>query len=171
MKKHKTKKLKTPLWQQIVYLLLVAGGPAVTIYVAAIIDNPKSYYISYFTFFLLGLITLILLNSFVIKPWKIKLQAQIATLELNYQTKVGPPIETKKMWNSLNFKIFLWNGGITLFVAFGIYFLLTSIVKWTLDIRVYLLIMFTSVFFGLIFRAFCYLGNPFKKIEEDDTTT
>ncbi len=170
-KRHKTKKLKTPLWQQIIYLLLVAGGPAVTVYIAALIHNPKETYISYMTCFFLGLVAFICINSFIVKPWKIKMQAQIATLELNYQTKVGCPIETKKMWNNLNFKMFLWEGGFILFVAFGIYFLMTGMVSWIQHIHLYLLIMFASVFFGLTFKAFCYIGNPFKRLPEQEEDT
>lgn len=168
-RRHKTKKLKTPLWQQIVYLLFVAGGPALTIYFGSI-TSPKAspWYISYMTIFFLGLIGFILVNSFLIKPWKIKMQAQMATLELNYQTKVGHPLETHKMWKNISFKMFLWDGGFLLFVALGIYILFAGAIAWLDKIQFYILIMFASVFFGLIFKAFCYIGNPFKHLPSDE---
>ena len=85
----KGKKLKTPLWQQIIYLLLVAGGPIITIYIAALNHSPSGKYLSYMTMFLLGSLLLLIINGVIIKPWRLKMQDQIGTLELNYRTKVG----------------------------------------------------------------------------------
>jgi hypothetical protein len=152
--------------------LLIAGGPAITIYVASLIHNPSPTSISYTTFFFLGLIAFIVLNSILVKPWKIKVQAKMATLELNYQTGVGNAEETKRMWQDLNLKRFLWDGAFILFLAFGLYFLLLGMVTWVQHIKLYLLIMFASVFLGLIFKMLCFtrvLSRNFDNTPPDNS--
>lgn len=159
----KQNKLRLPIWEQVIYLLLLIGGPVSTIYAAAIVHNPDGKYISYLTVFVMGLIAFVIINNVLIKPWKVKVKAQIGTLELNYQTKVGSAEDTKQMWKAQNFKMFLWDGGFTLFIAFAIWYLLSGMTSWIEHIGKYLTIMFAFILAALIFRAFCFIGNPFKK--------
>lgn len=174
MAKKKTKKLHLPLWQEIVYLLLVVGGPLVTIYVAALVYNPSGKYISYLTVFILGVVALIMINFLIIRPWRIKVQAQLAQLELNYATGVGDAKATKQLWKEIQFKVFLWYALIILFAALAIYFLITGLIGWIQNIELYLRIMLLLILVGVVFKGVCYYGNPFKKpkddTEETDTT-
>lgn len=166
--KKKQEKLKLSLWQDIIYLLLVLGGPVITIYIASMVNDPKPKYVAFMTMFFLGIIAWILISKLIINPWKVKINAQIGTLELNYQTKVGSQEETKKMWKGLQLKKFFWDGGSILFFAFVIYYLLIGIESWVDHITLYLLIMFFSVFVGLVFRLCCYISLDRKS--EDKTS-
>lgn len=167
---NKVKKLHLPLWQDLVYLALLIIGPVATIYSAAIIHNPQTKYISYLTIFFLGTILLIVLHKTIIVPWRIKVQAKIATLELNYSTSVGNEDEIKTLWCRLQFLSFLWRGGVIFFATIAIYFLISGLTGWIDKIGMYLKIMLLFVMVALLFRALCYLGNPFKKDETSDTT-
>lgn len=149
-------------------MALLVIGPLATIYSAAIIHNPQAKYISYLTIFFLGTILLIVLNRIIITPWRIKTEAKIATLELNYSTSVGNPDEIKTLWCRLQFQNFLWRGGIIFFATVAIYFLISGLTGWIDKIGLYLKIMFLFILVALLFRAFCYLGNPFKKTENTE---
>lgn len=166
--KNKNLKLKLSWWQELIYLLLVIGGPVITVYIAAMVHDPKPKYIAFMTMFFLGVVAWVLINKLVIQPWKIKINSQIGTLELNYQTKVGSEKETKAMWKTLQLKKFLWDGGSILFISLVLYYLLIGMKAWMEHISLYLLIMFFSVFLGLIFRLFCYLD--IKQQTLDDTS-
>ena len=78
----KRDRLKTPLWQTLVYLLLLVGGPIITIYVATIcsysndtmititlLNGSKAVYVGFLTVFIMGIIALIMINNFMIKEF------------------------------------------------------------------------------------------------------
>lgn len=162
-------KLKTPLWQTIIYLALVIGGPILTLYIGAlasfsntetitisILNGSKPAYIGFLTIFILAIIAMILINNIVVKPWKRKIEVQIATLELNYATGVGEKNATKKMWGNLQLKKYLWDAACILFIAFGVYWLLSKKISWAnTTLQLYLIVMFATIFFGSLFRLFC----------------
>ena len=159
----KPSKLRVPIWEQIIYLLLLIGGPLITIYVAAIVHCSNGKYISYLTVFVLGIIAFVIINNVLIKPWKIKLKSQISTLELNYQTKVGSAEDTKRMWLSLNLKMFLWDAIFIFFLAVGLWYLLSGMVTWVEHIKKYLTIMLLFILVALIFRIVCFIVKSWKK--------
>lgn len=166
----KQDKLKTPLWQTLVYLLFVIGGPILTLYIAAIasfsddrlititlLNGSKPLYIGVLTLYIIGILAIVVINNLVIKPWKRKIETQIATLELNYATEVGNKEATKKMWGELQLKKYLWDSACTLLIAFGAYWLLAKKISWAnTSLQLGLLIIFASIFLGTSFRLFCY---------------
>lgn len=162
------KKLHLSWWQEMTYLLLSIGGPLLTIYLAAIIHNPKPKYIAFMTLFFLGVIAWIAINKLIITPWKIKINSQIATLELNYQTRVGSENETKEMWKGLQLKKFIWDGGSILFFAFVTYYLLVGVAAWIDHLTLYSMIILLCVLVGLLFRLVCFMG--LNKKEETNQT-
>ena len=178
----KRDRLKTPLWQTLVYLLLLVGGPIITIYVATIcsysndtmititlLNGSKAVYVGFLTVFIMGIIALIMINNFMIKPWKRKLETQIATLELNYNTGVGNKIATKRMWAEVQLKKYAWDAFTTIVIAFGIYWLLAKRLSWTnASLQLCLIIMFASIFFAVAFKIFCYLALLLKKDAKEE---
>lgn len=165
-KKKKKRKLKLTWWQDLIYLLLILGGPILTIYLASAIHNPEPKYISFMTLFFLGVLAWILIKKFIINPWKIKINAQIATLELNYQTLVGDPEATKGMWKSLQLKKFFWDAGTMIFFAFVIYYVVVGIKSWMDHLTLYALIIFLCILLGLLFRLICF--TTIKKTKEEE---
>ena len=169
MKSNK-KKLGLTWWQELIFMALVIGGPILTIYLAAIIHNPKPKYIAFMTVFFLGVIAWVAINKLIITPWKVKVNAQIGTLELNYQTKVGSEKETREMWKGLQFKKFLWDGCSMLFFAFIIYYLLVGVAAWIEHLTLYSLIILLTILGGLIFRLICFSTLRHKETTENSET-
>lgn len=167
-KKNKGKKLQLAWWQEVIYMILVIGGPILTIYLAAMIHNPKPKYVAFMTVFFLGVLAWVIINKLVITPWKVKINSQIGTLELNYQTKVGAEEETKNMWKTLQLKKFIWDGLSMIFFGFVIYYLLIGVAAWVEHITLYSLIIFLCVLVGLIFRFICY--TQVQRTKKEKTT-
>ena len=166
---NKKKKLRLSWWQELIYLLLSVGGPIVTIYLAALIHNPKPKYIAFMTVFFLGIIAWMLISKLIIGPWKTKIMAQIGTLELNYQTMVGSEEATKNMWKGLQLKLFAWQSLSVIFFGFIIYYILVGVAAWIKYLTLYSLIIFVLVLAGMAFKTFCLVYQHKEKLKEETT--
>jgi len=164
----KAKKLKTPAWQNLIYLAFVVFGPLIIVYLEAV-HTGKGWFIATMTLFILGMVAITLINSFLIKPWKTKCLAQMATLELNYQSGVGKPHLTRRMWAWTGFKMFLWDAGTLLFYGVGIWLFCSVITASLKSISIAIMLMLSSVLIGLTFKAFCYLSQMKETPEEGGT--
>ena len=165
----KQKKLRLSWWEELIYLVLGVGGPILTVYLAAVIHNPRPKYIAFMTLFFLGILAWIAVNKLIITPWKIKLNAQIATLELNYQTKVGAAEETKDMWKGLQLKKFIWDGCSILFFSFLVYYLLVGVAAWIDHLTLYSLIILLCILLALIFRLICFMSLNKKEDQPSES--
>jgi hypothetical protein len=155
----KLKKLKIPLWQNLVYLALVVFVPLLIVYLEAC-HTGKGWFIASMTFFILGLVAISVINALVIKPWRVKCIAKMAQLETNYSTGVGKELETQALWKQTGFRLFLWDAGSLLFTALAVTVAIEAIATKLMAIRGAILIMLLSVILGLLFKGACYLVQP-----------
>lgn len=91
------KRLKVPLWVDIIYLVLTIGVPIALILVEVYETDNTGYHIT-FSIFCAILLAYILCKKYLLSKYLDKLRAQTATLELNYNTGVGDKYLTKRMW-------------------------------------------------------------------------
>lgn len=101
MSKLNIKKLKYPLWYNIVFAILTVVIPlGLFVYECLSADNTQAGAVFKVTF--TGLILLIIawlfLNHFVIKKFKEKIKAKQLLLEHDYSAQVGNPDALKTMW-------------------------------------------------------------------------
>ena len=99
MKKPNIKKLKYPLWFQIVFLLFTVAAPVVTLIVQGLNSPNKSFRI---TFTVIGtiLVAWIFIRKFVIRGIESKLEQKKSAIEHDYELDIGNPTKCRWLWFS-----------------------------------------------------------------------
>ena len=91
------KKLKFPIWFDIFYLILTVGVPIILVLLQAYRTTSAGFQFT-FSVFCTILITYVFVKKYILIKYINKIQAQNATLELNYQTGVGDKYMTRRVW-------------------------------------------------------------------------
>lgn len=99
MKKPNIKKLKYPLWFQIVFLLFTVAAPIVTLIVQGLNSPNRTFRI---TFTVIGIILVawIFIRKFVIHGMETKLEQKKAAIEHDYELDIGNPEKCRWLWFS-----------------------------------------------------------------------
>lgn len=97
MKKPNIKKLKYPLWFQLVFLALTVVAPIITLIVQGLNSPSKSFRI---TFTVIGtiLVAWIFIRKFVIKGIESKLEQKKSAIEHDYELDIGNPDKCRWLW-------------------------------------------------------------------------
>lgn len=101
MSKPNIKKLKYPLWYNIVFAILTVAIPlGLFVYECLSAAHTQAGVVFKVTFvgFTLAIIAWLFLNHFVIKKFKEKVRAKQLLLEHDYSAQVGNPDALKAMW-------------------------------------------------------------------------
>lgn len=156
------KKLKLPLWSEIVYLLLTVVAPIVFVLVEAY-KVPSDGFRATFTVFCAALIGYIMIRKFVVNKYIEKLSNQCTTIELNYQTGVGDPDKNKTLWVKNKIIEYVFNilqiiliGALMLLVIWGIQSL-------GLKLKGTMLFIFIIYIAAFAFKIVMYITTFYKK--------
>lgn len=165
------KKLKLPLWSDIVYLLLTVVAPIIFIVIEAHKVPSVSFRIT-FTVCTATLMTYIMIRKFLINKYMQKLSDQCSMVELNYQTGVGDPDKNKIFWVKNKIIEYVCNiiqvvlfGSIILLIVWGLQSLGLKLKGTTLFITLLYIVAFT-------FKIIMYMSmivNKNKSNKESST--
>jgi len=122
----KIKKLKYPLWLNIVFLILTVVVPIGLFIYEGCCSKSSSFRITF-----LGVITLVIvwifINKFILKNYKIKLLTKQQALEHDYSIDNGNPEKIRYLWSANEKLLYLFNiidiivfGGLGALAAIGI---------------------------------------------------
>lgn len=126
MKKPNIKKLKYPLWFNIVFLLLTVVIPVIFIIVQGF-NSPSTIFKVTFTMLCAILLLWIFARKFIINKYEEKLQNRKSSLEHDYEIEVGNPQKAKWLWYSNELILTIVNtvqvlliGSLIILIAIGI---------------------------------------------------
>lgn len=126
MKKPNIKKLKYPLWFNIVFSILTVAIPLIFIVVQGF-NSPSTTFKISFTMICAILLLWIFIRKFIISKYEEKLQNRKASLEHDYEIEVGNPQKAKWLWYTNEITLSIVNtiqvllvGGLILLMAIGI---------------------------------------------------
>lgn len=126
MKKPNIKKLKYPLWFNIIFSILTVAIPLIFIVVQGF-NSPSTTFKVSFTMICAILLLWIFVRKFIIHKYEEKLENRRASLEHDYEIEVGNPQKAKWLWYSNEIILSIINaihvlliGGLILLMAVGI---------------------------------------------------
>lgn len=99
MKKPNIKKLKYPLWFQIIFLVCTILAPLVTLVVQGL-NSPNKIFRITFTVISVALVAWIFIYTFIIKGIEDRLEKRKTALEHDYEIDVGDSKKCKWLWFS-----------------------------------------------------------------------
>ena len=159
------RRLKVPLWINLIYYGLIAVVPIVITYLE--LFSTKS---SIFTWGIASvstlLVVLILFRNLVLHKAVTALKSKIASLEHDYSIKVGDENLIRLNWKWNNLKLYLYHAIILILSAGLLFMFITAVANGLMAFRGASLVIFISVTIGCIFKAATFL--TFRKVEVTD---
>jgi hypothetical protein len=166
--KIKAKKLKQPLWQELVYLALVGVAPIVITCIELFQSHSTLFKWSFASIGAI-LIAYVVIRKFIINEKIKKAKAEILQIEHDYSLNIGDEALAKQKWKHLNLVIYIYNAIMVLLAMALIYLFITALADGLIAFRGAALFILLFVLAGMIFKAFTYLGAEFEEVEEDDS--
>lgn len=160
----KVPKLKTPLWQELVYLFFVGLGPIVITALELFQSHSVWFKISFAT---IGGIFIVyfVIKRFVFNNYIEQLKQRIVMLEHDYSISNGNPMFIKQQWKTFNSIIYLL-GSIQVLLALALtYLFITALTSQLIAFRGAATIILSMVVLGMAFKSFCYISI---KVEAKD---
>lgn len=151
----KVRKLRLPLWQEIVYFILVAGAPAIITSIELFQSHSALLKISFISIGAL-LLTLLIVKKFVINNKIDKLKDKITMLEHDYSIEVGNENSCRSQWALFNILIFAYNMLCVLFILVLFIILINAIINNLISFRGASLLILLFAFIGMIWKIICY---------------
>lgn len=166
--KIKAKKLKQPLWQELVYLALVGVAPIVITCIELFQSHSTMFKWSFASIGAI-LISYIVIRKFIINEKIKKAKAEILQIEHDYSLNIGDEALAKQKWKHLNLIVYIYNAIMVLLVMALVYLFVTALVDGLIAFKGAILFILLFVLAGMIFKAFTYLGAEFEEVEEDNS--
>lgn len=166
--KVKAKKLKQPLWQELVYLALVGVAPIVITCIELFQSHGTMFKWSFASIGAI-LISYIVLRKFIINEKIKKAKVEILQIEHDYSLNIGDESLAKQKWKHLNLIVYIYNAIMVLLAMALVYLFVTALVDGLIAFKGAVLFILLFVLAGMIFKAFTYLGAEFEEVEEDDS--
>lgn len=166
--KIKAKKLKQPLWQELVYLALVGVAPIIITCIELFQSHSTIFKWSFASIGAI-LITYIVLRKFIINEKIKKAKVEILQIEHDYSLNVGDEALAKQKWKHLNLIVYIYNSIVVLLAMALVYLFVTALADGLIAFKGAVLFILLFVLAGMIFKMFTYLGAEFEEVEEDDS--
>lgn len=156
------KKLKLPLWSEIIYLILTVITPIVFILIEAY-KVPSDGFKATFTVFCAAIMSYILIRKFVINKYIDKLSSQCATVELNYQTGVGDAEKNKTLWVKNKIIEYIFNMVQIVLIGALILLVIWGVQSLGLKLKGTMLFIFLLYIAAFSFKIVMYITTFYKK--------
>ena len=167
--KVKAKKLKQPLWQELVYLALVGVAPIV-ITCIELFQSHSTFFKWSFASIGAILITYIIIRKFIINEKIKKAKAEILQIEHDYSLNIGDESLAKQKWKHLNLIVYIYNAIMVLLAMALVYLFVTALVDGLIAFKGAILLIFLFVLAGMIFKIITYLVAEFQDVDEEENS-
>lgn len=164
------KKLKQPLWQELVYLAFVAVAPIVITCIELFQSHSTLFKWSFASIGAI-FVTYLVLRKFVINEKIKKAKAEILQIEHDYSLNIGDEKLAKQKWKHLNLIVYIYNAVMVLLAMALVYLFVTALVDGLIAFKGAILLILIFVFVGMVFKAITYLGAEFEEVEDDSDET
>ena len=169
-KKITARKLKQPLWQELVYLALVMVAPIVITCIELFQSHSTIFKWSFASVGAI-LITYIVVKKFIINEKIRKAKEEIIQIEHDYSLKIGDDNLARQKWKHLNLVVYIYNAIMVLLWMALIYLFIQALADGLIAFKGAALFILLFVLLGMIFKCFTYIGAEFEDSEEDEDET
>lgn len=166
----KIKKLKLPLWAEIVYFALIAIGPAV-ITALELFQSHSSVFKITFTSLGALLLTIIVIRRFVLLNKISKIKEKILLLEHDYQSGSGDKESQKVLWGRYNLIIYIYNVIVFVLALVLAVLFITALSEQLIQFKGASILILCFVLVALVFKSILYVSIaivPKDKNEEKE---
>ena len=164
--KVKAKKLKQPLWQELVYLALVMIAPIVITCIELFQSHSTMFKWSFASIGTI-LITYIVVRKFIINERIRKAKEEIIQIEHDYSLNIGDEKLARQKWKHLNLILYIYNALMVILWMALIYLFIQALIDGFIAFKGASLFILLFVLIGMIFKAVTYVGAEFEDVEED----
>lgn len=165
-KKVKARKLKMPLWQDLVYMALVMIAPIV-ITCIELFDSHSSAFKWSFASVGSILITFIVIKKYILNSQIDKLKKEVFACEHDYSVGASDDKLTEAKWRKAKLILYTYNAISVLLALVLFYLFITAIVDGLIAFKGAATFILLFVIFGMIFKAICYTTGVYEDEEED----
>lgn len=165
-RKVKARKLKQPLWQELVYLALVMVAPIVITCVELFQSHSSAFKWSFASIGAI-LITYIVIRKFIINERIRKAKEEIIQIEHDYSLNIGDEKLARQKWKHLNLVLYIYNALMVILWMALIYLFIQALIDGFIAFKGASLFILLFVLIGMIFKAVTYVGAEFEEVEDD----
>lgn len=169
-RKVKARKLKQPLWQELVYLAFVMVAPIVITCVELFQSHSTAFKWSFASIGAI-LISYIVIRKFVINERIRKAKEEIIQIEHDYSLNIGDEKLARQKWKHLNLVLYIYNALMIILWMALIYLFVQALIDGFIAFKGASLFILLFVLIGMIFKATTYLGAEFEDVEDDSNET
>lgn len=166
MNESRSKELKMPVWQNIIYLACVAVAPII-ITCIELFNSHSTVFQWSFASIGSALITFLIIKNFVLKKQIEKMKLELHDLEHDYSIEVGNPELCLRRWKKYKFILYCYDAIVILMSMLLCYIFITALSDGLIAFKGAALIILASVLLGTVFKAFTYIN--YGKIKEETT--
>lgn len=169
MSKVTAKKLKLPIWQDIIYLICVAVAPIVITCLELFSSHSTVFKVTFSSIGAL-LITIMVIKRFVINNKIENIRKETFALEHDYSIAVGDEKLIKAKWKKCKLILYIYDATIVLISLLLATLFVTAITEGLIAFKGAILAILLSVFSGISFKIICYLTAIFEKEQNNEKT-
>lgn len=166
--KVKAKKLKQPLWQELVYLALVAIAPIVITCIELFESHSTVFQWSFASIGAI-LVTYIVIRKFIINEKIKKAKAEILQIEHDYSLNIGDEALARQKWKHLNLIVYIYNAIMIILAMCLICLFVTALADGLIAFKGAILLILLFVLAGMVFKVITYVGAEFEEVEEENS--
>lgn len=164
--KVKVKKLKMPLWQDLVFMAFVAIAPIVITCLELFHSHSSAFK---WTFASIGalLITFIVIKKYVLNTKIEKMKEEVFALEHDYSIASGDEKLIEAKWKRYNLILYSYNAVAVLLVLVLAYLFVTALIDGLIAFKGAMTFILLFVVIGMVFKALCYTVGTYEDEEEE----
>ena len=165
-RKIKARKLKSPLWQDLIYLAFVLVAPVIITCIELFESDSRFFKI---TFASVGAIfvTYIIIKKYILNGRIEKLKTEIQLLEHDYAVKSGDEDYTIAKWKNCQLKVYVYNAIMVLLAMVLIYLFVTALAEGLIEFKGAIILILLFVLVGMAFKACTFVRGVYISLEDD----
>lgn len=168
-KKVKVKKIKMPLWQDIVYMALIAVAPIVITCLELFQSHSSTFKWSFASIGAI-LTTFIIIKKYLLNKQIDNLEKEVFELEHDYSVANGDEKLIEAKWRRCKMILYAYNAIVVLLSLILVYLFVNALVDGLIAFKGAITLILIFVFSAMIFKAICYYGGVYEDEQEDNNS-
>lgn len=164
--KVKARKLKMPLWQDLVYMALVCIAPIVITCIELFNSHSAPFKWSFASIGAI-LVTFIVIKKYLLNNQIDKLKKEVFACEHDYSVGASDDKLTEAKWRKAKLILYAYNAVTVLLSLVLVYLFVTALVDGLIAFKGAVTFILLFVIAGMIFKATCYASGVYEEEEED----
>lgn len=164
--KIKARKLKSPLWQDLIYMALIMIAPIVITSIELSQSNSQFFKISFASVGAL-LVTYVVIKKYVLNRGIEKCKNEISLLEHDYAVKSGEENYTIAKWKNCQLKLYLYNSIVVLLAMVLVWLFIGALSDGLIEFKGAIAMILLFVLAGMVFKCATFIRGVCVESEDD----